>query len=124
MAQRVADAELVEGVGVVDRHVGDDEIGGDEQPEHVLADVALPDELAGRAAIDRDAVLVRSRSSAGRMSAVSTSSKSMPSLTPNGRTKKARMRYPFGCYGVRKGPKSSIAIWLATARPTRSSSSM
>ena len=57
MAKPVADAELVEGVGVVDRDVGQHEVGGDEQPEHVLANVALADELAGRAAIDGQAVL-------------------------------------------------------------------
>jgi hypothetical protein len=58
MAQRVPDAELVERVGIVDRHVGDDEIRGHEQPEHVLADVALPDELSGGAALDGNLVLV------------------------------------------------------------------
>ncbi len=58
MAQRVSDPELVKGVGIVDRHIGDDEIRRDEQPEHVFANISLPDEFAGGSAIDRDVVLV------------------------------------------------------------------
>ena len=41
---RVADAELVENVGVVDRQISDDHIRGDQLAEHVFADVPLIDE--------------------------------------------------------------------------------
>jgi hypothetical protein len=39
----------------MDREVGDDEVGGQQQLEHVLANVALPDDLAGRAPRDAEA---------------------------------------------------------------------
>ena len=46
----MTDAELVEDVGVVDRDVGNHEIGRDQQAEHVFADVAgLRDVGRGRA---------------------------------------------------------------------------
>ena len=52
LPQRMADAELVEDVGVVDRHVADDKVRLEDQAEHVLADVARLDDLAGRAAAE------------------------------------------------------------------------
>ena len=71
----VPDAELVEHVGVVDRDVGDDEVGAHQEAEHVLADVALLHDLRRRGACDADAA-----SSAGWMSFASMASKSTPAL--------------------------------------------
>ena len=50
----VPDAELVEHVRVVDRDVGDDEVGAHQQPEHVLPDVSLLDDFRRGAARDAD----------------------------------------------------------------------
>ena len=50
----VPDAELVEHVCVVDRDVGDDEVGAHQKPEHVLADVPLLDDFRRGAARDAD----------------------------------------------------------------------
>ena len=50
--QAVADAQLVEHVGVVQRDVADHQVGLDDQREHVLADVAGVDDLAGGAAVE------------------------------------------------------------------------
>ena len=52
LPQRMSDAEFVEDVGVVDRHVADDKVRFENQAEHVLADVARLDDLAGRAAAE------------------------------------------------------------------------
>ena len=51
-AQRVAHAQLVEHVGVVQRNVGDHDVGMRQQLEHVLADVAGLDDDLGGGAID------------------------------------------------------------------------
>ncbi|MHC2431139.1 hypothetical protein ACVIST_007884 [Bradyrhizobium elkanii] len=58
--QAVANAKLVEHIGVVDRDVGDHEIRKHQQPKHVFTDVALPRDLAGRASLD--ACLLQRRS--------------------------------------------------------------
>ncbi len=52
IAQTVPDSELVEYVGVVDGDVGDHQIGEHQQPEHILANIALPRDLEGGAALD------------------------------------------------------------------------
>jgi hypothetical protein len=64
----VADAEFVEDVGVVDREVGDDEVGGEEQLEHIHADVALPENLPGRP--PRDAEFLQRRADQLRLDGV------------------------------------------------------
>src|SRR4029453_13535546 len=48
----VADAELVVDVGVEDRDVRNHQIGREQELEHVLADVPLPDDLARGAAAE------------------------------------------------------------------------
>ena len=52
----MADSELVEDIGVVDRHVGDHQVRGQQKMEHVGANVPLLDDLTGRAAADTDRV--------------------------------------------------------------------
>ena len=49
-AQCVADAELVKDVGVMNGHIADDDVGFDDEGEHVGADIAGLDNLACRAA--------------------------------------------------------------------------
>ena len=48
------DPELVEHVCVVNRDVGDDEVGAHQKPEHVLPDVALLHDFGGGVAADPD----------------------------------------------------------------------
>jgi hypothetical protein len=50
VAQRVANAQLVKSIGVVDRDVGDHQVGDQQLLEHVGADITLLNELAGGAA--------------------------------------------------------------------------
>src|SRR5688572_19906249 len=118
MTKSVADAELIKNVGVIDRDVGDHEVGCDEQPEHVFADVALADELARRAAVDREAVLdaepLERRPDEDRLDMVEVDAFLGPERPDE-----------EGAHHItRNGPKSSIEIWLATDWPTRFKSSM
>src|SRR5262249_54147844 len=50
--QAMPDAQLVKDVGIVDRDVGDHDIGEDEQPEHVLPNVPLSRDFARCAPLD------------------------------------------------------------------------
>src|SRR5262249_8358987 len=52
LAEGMPDPQLVEDVGVMDRDVANDEIGLEDQAEHVLANVAGINDLAGRAAAE------------------------------------------------------------------------
>jgi len=47
----MADADLVEHVGVVDRDVTDDDVGFEEEGEHDFTDVTGLDDLTGGAAV-------------------------------------------------------------------------
>ena len=49
---RMAHTELVEDIRVVERHVCDHEVGGDQPVEHVLTDIAGFDHRTGRVAAD------------------------------------------------------------------------
>src|SRR5262245_60151 len=50
--QAMSDAQLVKDVGIVDRDVGDHDIGEDEQPEHILPNVPLSCDFARCAPLD------------------------------------------------------------------------
>ena len=50
----MADAKLVKNIRIVDRDIGDHKVGGQQPPEHILADVAGLKYVNGRAALGPD----------------------------------------------------------------------